>query len=122
MRSSALCSASLPQPERLAGRESGGGVWDTSGRMSAPTGTGQARERPRIERFIAQISPSRAIGLVIAVAVGMTVLGAVVRRLVNPSGLPSCWDSPWLAVITVTPVGFCDGDRANASGRVVARV
>lgn len=91
--------------------------------MSAPTGTGHsARERPRVERFIAQISPSRAIGLVIAVSVVMTTLGALVLRLVNPAALPSFGDSAWLSVTTVTTTGFGDIVPSNASGRVVTAV
>ena len=98
-------------------------MWDTSGRMSTFTGNGHpARERPRIERFIAQISPGRAIGLVIAVAVGMAVLGALVLRLVNPAALPSFGDSTWLSVTTITTVGFGDVVPSNASGRVVTGV
>lgn len=98
-------------------------MWDTSGCMSAPTGTSHpARERPRIERFIAQISPSRAIGLVIAVAVAMTTLGALVLRLVNPAALTSFGDSAWLSVTTVTTTGFGDIVPSNASGRVVTAV
>ena len=98
-------------------------MWDTSGCMSAPTGTGHpARERPRIERFIAQISPGRAIGLVITVAVAVTSLGALVLRVVNPAALPSFGDSAWLSVTTVTTVGFGDVVPSNASGRVVTAV
>jgi voltage-gated potassium channel len=91
--------------------------------MSTFTGNGHpARERPRIERFIARISPGRAIGLVIAVAVGMAVLGALVLRLVNPAALPSFGDSTWLSVTTITTVGFGDVVPSNASGRVVTGV
>ena len=98
-------------------------MWDTSGCMSAPTGTGHpARERPRIERFIAQISPGRAIGLVITVAVAVTSLGALVLRVVNPAALPSFGDSAWLSVTTVTTVGFGDVVPSNASGRFVTAV
>lgn len=88
--------------------------------MSASTGTGPpARERPRVERFIAQISPSRAIGLVIAVSVAITALGALALRLVNPAALTSFGDSAWLSVTTVTTVGFGDVVPSNTSGRVV---
>ena len=91
--------------------------------MSASTGNGQpARERPRIERFIAQISPGRAIGLVITVAVGLTILGALAVRVVNPGALRSLGDSAWLSVMTVTTVGFGDVVPSNASGRVVTAV
>ena len=40
-------STRLPQPDRVAGRESGGGVWDTSGRMSTSTGKATRPESVR---------------------------------------------------------------------------
>ena len=87
--------------------------------MAAGTQPGDYRDE-RFHRFVERITLGRAVTTVIVVAVGITVLGAGLLRILNPAAFPTFGDATWLAVITVTTVGYGDLTPSNEAGRWVA--
>ena len=77
------------------------------------------RQSERIQRFADRLSLGHAVGIVILVAVGLTGLGAVLLRLVNPGALHTGGEALWLSVTTVTTVGFGDVVPTNSAGRFI---
>ena len=87
----------------------------------AGDGDGGRGERPsRIQLFVERISLGRAVAAVIVTAIALTILGAVLLRLVNPDEFHTFGQASWLALITVTTVGYGDVTPTNTAGRVVA--
>jgi voltage-gated potassium channel len=86
------------------------------------TGGGETptRDRPRIERYVERITLGRAVAGVICAAIGLTLLGAGLLRLLNPGNFHTFGNASWLAVVTVTTVGYGDVVPTNDAGRVVA--
>jgi voltage-gated potassium channel len=83
-------------------------------------GESQQRERPRLDRFVERITLGRAVAGVICAAIGLTILGAGLLRLLNPGKFHTFGKASWLAVVTVTTVGYGDVVPSNDAGRVVA--
>jgi voltage-gated potassium channel len=72
-----------------------------------------------------KISPptARRAGQLIAIAtVLVSLLGAVLMRLLDPHEFPTVWSGLWWAVQTVTTVGYGDHVPANTEGKVLAGV
>jgi voltage-gated potassium channel len=83
-------------------------------------GGSKLHERPRIERYVERITLGRAVAGVICAAIGLTILGAGLLRLLNPGSFHTFGNASWLAVVTVTTVGYGDVVPSNDAGRIVA--
>jgi voltage-gated potassium channel len=60
--------------------------------------------------------------MIIAATVVVTVLGAVLMRVVDPTDFPTFGDSAWWALQTVTTVGYGDVTPVQPMGRIVGGV
>jgi voltage-gated potassium channel len=80
------------------------------------------RERPRVQAFVETISLRRAIGVVVVAALVVGAGGALLLMLVDRSAFEDFGDAVWLAVVTVTTVGFGDVVPTNTAGRLVTAV
>ena len=75
--------------------------------------------RGRVEAFVETLSLRKAVGAVVAVAVALGAVGATLLKVVNPGAFDGPGDAIWLALVTVTTVGFGDVIPTNTAGRLV---
>jgi voltage-gated potassium channel len=67
---------------------------------------------------LASIKLRGVIGLIVAIAITVAVVGGLVTKWVDP-GIGTIGDSLWFATATVTTVGFGDVVPTNTAGRIV---
>lgn len=79
------------------------------------------RERRR-RGLLLGLTPGAALGWIVAVAVVVSLLGAVFVFLFNGDAFDSFWDALWWSVVTVGTVGYGDVVPANAAGRAIGVV
>ena len=77
------------------------------------------RRVSRTDQFIERLTLRRAIGAVILVAATIAAAGSILLRIVNPAAFTNYGDAVWLAVVTITTVGFGDLTPTNSLGRIV---
>jgi voltage-gated potassium channel Kch len=56
------------------------------------------------------------------VALALTLLAALVERLVEPETYPSLWDAVWWALVTVSTTGYGDVVPHTVPGKIVASI
>ena len=76
-------------------------------------------ERPRVQAFVETISLRKAIGVVVLAALVLGAVGALLLTAVDRRAFDDFGDAVWLAVVTVTTVGFGDVVPTNTGGRIV---
>jgi voltage-gated potassium channel len=80
-------------------------------------------EPPLIERQVRRIANARSVTFGLAAAfVMLSILGALVMRLVDQHNFPSLGSAVWWALQTLTTVGYGDVVPTTASGRVVGGI
>jgi voltage-gated potassium channel len=76
-------------------------------------------------RLLAVRAPNtarRAIRMIIVATIGVTVVGAVMVRVVDPTDFPSFGEGAWWSLQTVTTVGYGDVTPVQPLGRLVGAV
>ena len=80
------------------------------------------RERPRLLRLAQELTITRAVLLIGAVAVALTLVGSVVVRAIEPDKFSTEGDAAWWALQTVSTVGYGDIVPESTGGRSVGAV
>jgi voltage-gated potassium channel len=80
------------------------------------------REERRRGRLLLGVTPRAALGLIVATAAAVALLGALLAFMVDGDSFDSFGDALWWAVVTVGTVGYGDVVPTNGAGRVVAAV
>lgn len=78
------------------------------------------RPRPRLNRFAARITLSRAVAAIVTLSVLFVLAAALVERVVEPHTFRTFGSACWWAVQTVSTVGYGDDVPVTTAGRVVA--
>ena len=68
------------------------------------------------------LTARRAAGIIAAVAVLITVVGGVLERVIDHEEYPTIGRGLWLALQTVTTVGYGDVTPTHTDGRIIAAV
>ena len=76
-------------------------------------------DRPRLLRYIENLTIYRVVLTLALVAIILTVTGAFVADLVEPDTFTSFGDAMWWALQTVSTVGYGDVVPAHTPGRLV---
>jgi voltage-gated potassium channel Kch len=79
-------------------------------------------DRPRLIRYIENLTIYRVVLTIAAVSITLTVAGAVVADLVEPKTFTSFGDAMWWALQTVSTVGYGDVVPSHTGGRLVGSV
>ncbi len=77
------------------------------------------QDRPRLIRYIENLTIWRVVLTLAAVAIVLTVAGAFLANLVEPDTFTSFGDAMWWALQTVSTVGYGDVVPAHTAGRLV---
>ena len=87
-------------------------------------GSGQPGKVPLTTRLLLQdsLTARRAAGIIAAFTVLVTVGGGILEHLVDRREYPTLGKGLWLALQTVTTVGYGDATPERASGRIIAAV
>jgi voltage-gated potassium channel len=73
-------------------------------------------------RFLTDLTLRRAIGGIMALATGFTLVAALLMRIVEPKTYKNYGEAVWWAVQTVSTVGYGDNVPVTGGGRIVATV
>jgi voltage-gated potassium channel len=76
-------------------------------------------DRPRLIRYIENLTIYRVVLTLATVAIVLTVSGAFIADLVEPDTFTSFGDAMWWALQTVSTVGYGDVVPAHTGGRLV---
>jgi voltage-gated potassium channel len=80
------------------------------------------RERPRLLRLAQELTITRAVLLIAAVAIVLTLVGSVLVRAIEPDQFDTEGDAAWWALQTVSTVGYGDVVPESRGGRSVGAV
>jgi voltage-gated potassium channel len=79
-----------------------------------------ARHRRSAQRLVAGVSVRQAMLWIVAIAVTVSLVGALVMYLSDDQAFPSFGLSVWWAIVTVSTVGYGDVVPDTGAGRTVA--
>jgi voltage-gated potassium channel len=80
------------------------------------------REPTRLLRYAQELTIARAVLLIAAVAIALTVIGSVLVRAIEPDKFSTEGDAAWWALQTVSTVGYGDIVPETSGGRTVGGV
>lgn len=90
-------------------------------RPGPPAGRVAKREERRRGRLLG-VTPRAALGMIVATAAAVALLGALLAYMVDGQSFDSFGQALWWAVVTVGTVGYGDVVPTNGAGRLVAAV
>jgi voltage-gated potassium channel Kch len=80
------------------------------------------RDTPQLVRYAQNLTIARAVMLIAAIAIVLTLAGAVAVRAIEPEKFGTVGDAAWWALQTVSTVGYGDVVPTSPSGRSVGAV
>lgn len=82
----------------------------------------ELHERSRLLHFAQRLTIGRAVGAIAAAAVVITLIAAVLMRIVEPETFHTLGEAGWWALQTVSTVGYGDVVPESGGGRVLGGV
>ena len=86
------------------------------------SGMDAPEERPRVARFVQRLTIGRAVGAIAVLALALTLVAAVLVRVIEPETFETLGEAAWWALQTVSTVGYGDSVPESGGGRALGAV